>query len=649
MAQLSIETDGSEYFIVNSEISLPEDLCTNENNNCGSTKSALEAVRKSDIVSILLTKTNRQLKNIMQIVKQAAAIQLCDANGSARSIIEWGCKCNLDNHQRRAFEVITASFVLTYFKDAGKNNEEMTSHDNQSWTKFVKERKLLCQLAELRNDTVQLICCLHGPAGSGKSTVIELVLLYAKEYCSYLPNVIFCCNTIVVTAMAGVAATLICGETTHGALFLNQKRKIELEQIELWADTHLLIIDELSFASKSNFQMMRKQLGKLKQDINKKFGGLNIIFSGDFRQLEPVGRGKLPIYKDDECPYFIEWINCYIELNGMHRFKKDVSWGKLLMRMRNGELTKEDVEFINTKVVTVHKSRHLPKDLRYATYFNRDRVAINTALFEEHCTRLRCHNVSTRDTLIVLADKLEAKTSHGTYEPFHNRKIISENCGEDDIKFPKEPYGRMGPLLKLYKGCQLMLVFKNNVRRGEVNRTTVTLISICLKPNIVPIEILIHKLPVKAVYASQVVSIVLKHNNPKILPNMFKLKPIEFRITARILKPQVLQMKEDDCEMVKMKATQLPVISNQATTGHKLQGASINQLFVNNWNYTTNWPYKVLSQLRSSKGLYLHNKLSMDLTKYAMPWELQKMIQRLEKTAPTFWTQEQYKDLFNNG
>ena len=394
--------------------------------------------------------------------------------------------------------------------------------------------------------------------------------------------------------------------------------------------------------------MMHKQLGKLKQEINKKFGGLNIIFSGDFQQLEPVGRGKLPIYKDNNCPYFIDWVNCYVELNGMHRFKKDVRWGKLLMRMRNGELTKEDVEFINTKVVTVHKSRHLPKDLRYATYFNRDRDAINTALFEEHCTRLRCHNVSTRDTLIVLADKLEAKTSHGTYEPFHNRKIFWENCGEDDIKFPKEHNGRMDPLLKLYKGCQLMLVFNNNVRHGEINGTTVTLISICLKPNIIPIQIIIGKLPVKAIYASQVVSIVLKHNNPKIIPSTFQLEPIEFRITARILKPKPLQMKEDNCKMVKMKATQLPVISNQATTGHKLQGASINQLFVNNWNYTTKWPYVVLSQLQSSEGLFLCNKLSTDLTKYTMLWELQKMIEQLEKREPTFWTQEQYEDLFNH-
>ena len=290
----------------------------------------------------------------------------------------------------------------------------------------------------------------------------------------------------------------------------------------------LLIIDEISFASKSNFQMMHKQLGKLKQEINKKFGGLNIIFSGDFWQLEPVGGGKLPIYKDDECPYFIDWVNCYKELNGTHRFKRDVRWGKLLMRMRNGELTKEDVEFINTKVVTVHKSRHLPKDLRYTTYFNRDRDAINTALFEEDCTRLRCHNVSTRDALIVLADTLEAKTSHGTYEPFHNRKIFWENCGEDDIKFRKERNGRMDPLLKLYKGCQLMLVFNNNVRRGEANGTTVTLISICLKPNIIPIQILISKLPVKAVYALQVISIVLKHNNPKIWPTRLNSNQLNF-------------------------------------------------------------------------------------------------------------------------
>ena len=88
------------------------------------------------------------------------------------------------------------------------------------------------------------------------------------------------------------------------------------------------------------------------------------------------------------------------------------------MRIQKGELTKEDAEFINTKVVG-NKSIHLPKNIRYATYANRDRDAINTVLFEEHCARLRCHSVSTRDTLTILANKLAAKTSHGNYEPFH--------------------------------------------------------------------------------------------------------------------------------------------------------------------------------------------------------------------------------------
>ena len=66
----------------------------------------------------------------MQIVKNAVAIQLCDVNGSAKDIVEWGCKCNLGKHQRHAFKVITASFVLTYFKDAAKNNEWMTTRHN---------------------------------------------------------------------------------------------------------------------------------------------------------------------------------------------------------------------------------------------------------------------------------------------------------------------------------------------------------------------------------------------------------------------------------------------------------------------------------------------------------------------------------------
>ena len=211
---------------------------------------------------------------------------------------------------------------------------------------------------EVKCDNDKLICCLHSPAGCGKSTVIELVMEYARDYCSFLPHVTFMATTIVVTAMTGVAATIIQGEMTHGALHLNQKEELEPEQIELWEDM---------MTSKHNFHMIHRNASKLKQEFMKKYGGINIIFSGDFRQLEPVGSN--PIY-DEDCPYFVHWVNCYIELNGMHRFRNDKHWGHLLMRMRDGKMTKEDIYFINMKIV--NNKTKLLEDLRYATYFNRD-------------------------------------------------------------------------------------------------------------------------------------------------------------------------------------------------------------------------------------------------------------------------------------
>jgi hypothetical protein len=66
-----------------------------------------------------------------------------------------------------------------------------------------------------------------------------------------------------------------------------------------------------------------------------------------------------------------------------------------------------------------------------------------------------------------------------------------------------------------------------------------------------------------------------------------------------------------------MKGIQLPVVSN-ATTGHKLQGSSVDSIFVHAWIYE-NWTYVVLSRVRTHKGLYLRHPLDFDLRRYAVP------------------------------
>ena len=81
-----------------------------------------------------------------------------------------------------------------------------------------------------------------------------------------MDNYTFTPQTIVVTAMTGVAATLLLGETTHSALYMNQKEPIQAEQILVWKETRLLIIDEISFASREDFALIHQRLQILKQN-----------------------------------------------------------------------------------------------------------------------------------------------------------------------------------------------------------------------------------------------------------------------------------------------------------------------------------------------------------------------------------------------
>ena len=95
-----------------------------------------------------------------------------------------------------------------------------------------------------------------------------------------------------------------------------------------------------------------------------------------------------------------------------------------------------------------------------------------------------------------------------------------------------------------------------------------------------------------------------------------------------------------------MKSVQVPVIINNATTGHKLQGSGVDCLFVHSWSYVTNWVYKMLSHVRMCSGLFARQKLSRDLSKYAVPKTLQIMIFQLQTRTSKFWTSHEYSKMF---
>jgi hypothetical protein len=223
-----------------------------------------------------------------------------------------------------------------------------------------------------------------------------------------------------------------------------------------------------------------------------------------------------------------------------------------------------------------------------------------------------------------------------------------EGCGEDDVKLPRGA-GRMDPVLRLYRGCNVMLPTNSDVASGQANGTQATFEKIVLKPGEQVWYVMLEgAIPVAAVLASQVSYIVLQHTNDRIRPPTFTLRPKQQTFKAKILKPRLLQIKGDERELLQMKATQLPAVINNATTGHRLQGSGVDSLFVHNWSYVQNWVYVMLSRVRTRSGLFCRKPLSRDLTKYAVPESLKRMLQHFASKTPTYFSDEQYDALLES-
>ena len=58
--------------------------------------------------------------------------------------------------------------------------------------------------------------------------------------------------------------------------------------------------------------------------------------------------------------------------------------------------------------------------------------------------------------------------------------------------------------------------------------------------------------------------------------------------------------------------TQIPIISSDAITGHKLQGLTKDNIIVYSWNKVTEWIYVVLSRVKTLDGLYLVRHLKLN-------------------------------------
>lgn len=187
---------------------------------------------------------------------------------------------------------------------------------------------------------------LTGSAGTGKTYVLN-------KYISYLRARKV---AVAVTASTGIAATHMNGMTIHswsgigikdrlsqGALVAMKGKKYLKKNLE---NVKVLIIDEISMLHKNQLDLVNKVLRFFKEN-NDAFGGIQVVFSGDFFQLPPIGnnsetaREKFAFMSDAWLQ--ADLVVCYLT----EQFRQENnSLNKILNEIRSRTLTKSSYQLL---------------------------------------------------------------------------------------------------------------------------------------------------------------------------------------------------------------------------------------------------------------------------------------------------------------
>ena len=196
---------------------------------------------------------------------------------------------------------------------------------------------------------------LTGPGGTGKTSLIknfvEICKLNGKK--------------VQVCALTGCAAVLLnCqAKTVHswagiglanGPSILTVRKVVDNKfKKKAWNNVDVLIIDEVSMMSQKIFEILDSIAKHIKFNA-KPFGGLQIVFSGDFYQLPPVN-----VVRDEdmsafdqsasafcfESPLWKQTFTSVIQLTKIYR-QTDQVYMSILNQIRVGKLYKSSLDIL---------------------------------------------------------------------------------------------------------------------------------------------------------------------------------------------------------------------------------------------------------------------------------------------------------------
>ena len=299
---------------------------------------------------------------------------------------------------------------------------------------------------------------ITGPGGTGKTALIRHINQDAYKKCA----------DIQVCALTGCAAVLLeCkAKTVHswagiglgnGTIENIIKKIIKNRYLKSsWKAIDILVIDEVSMMSQKIFEML-DAIGKAVRRNSKPFGGIQLIFSGDFYQLPPVGNKDEPENSKFcfESPLWFETfkIENHIVLNKIFR-QNDEIYQRILNQIREGRLKRSSNELLLSLVSKEVSEQSLIKP---------------TKLFP---TRNKVDYINTNEMNSLTGSEYEYKVKyHLDLEMSQNEKLTRLGFTKEQIQTELmylQGNLRCDETIKLKIGAQVMCIVNIQLDNGQI-------------------------------------------------------------------------------------------------------------------------------------------------------------------------------------
>ncbi|CAF1272326.1 unnamed protein product [Rotaria sordida] len=443
------------------------------------------------------------------------------------------------------------------------------------------------------NNNGQLIMCIPGCGGTGKSQLIRAVTKYflVTKRMQILRKL----------APTGIAAAEIGGMTIHS--FLGEQRNSrkprtikpgDLKLEKEWKLIKYLLIDEMSMVGLTLLAKLNRIICVAKcLDPQVPFGGVNVIFFGDYLQYRPVydvplhtdfslpskkKSGKLPNENEIQqrvARSLILQINCVVKLTQQMR-TEDLRYLQLLERLRHGQCNHDDYELLLARVVgqpstpSLHDSPWNKAPI--LVFRNEVRTQLNHKAAIHNAAQL-----GSTPMVCVAQDTCKGKTIE---DPTLIKKLLKLSDSKTE---------HLPGLLPFVPGMPVILTQNIATELGLINGINGIFRQLVYQADSVSTDVLSDSFPKNTQYVRQPLYALIEIAKSKIECNLEELQPTlvpiplmeqTFRADIADILPKDKKSKSNQKAILSIKRRALPLVPAYCITTHKSQGQTLNKVVV---------------------------------------------------------------------